>query len=132
MRRFALAILLFVFVGSALTNTALAQEKDSVTVSVESLQNLKKEFAKQKKTISLQDSLIEELELQTTLYKRRAEKDSLILNITEKRLEIKNERLKMRDERIERLEKENTWERIKKFIWTLGGLAIGFLIGSAG
>ena len=132
MRRFALAILLFVFVGSALTNTALAQEKDSVTVSVESLQNLKKEFAKQKKTISLQDSLIKELELQTTLYKRRAEKDSLILNITEKRLEIKNERLKMRDERIERLEKENTWERIKKFIWTLGGLAIGFLIGSAG
>ena len=131
MKRFALAILLFGFVGTT-HNPTLAQKKDSVKVSVESLQNLKQEFAKQKKTISLQDSLIKELELQTTLYKRRAEKDSLILDITEKRLDIKNERLKMRNERIERLEKENTWQRIKKFIWTAGGLAIGFLIGSAG
>jgi len=130
MKRFFLSILLFGFVGAH--EPILAQEKDSVKVSVEALQNLKEKFAEQKKTISLQDSLIKELELQTTLYKRRAEKDSLILDITEERLEIKDERLKMRDERIKRLEKENTWEQIKKFIWATGALAIGFLVGNAG
>jgi hypothetical protein len=130
MKRFAFAILLFAFVGAS--PQAKAQKKDSVTVSVESLRDLKQKFAKQKRTILLQDSLIKELELQTALYKRRAEKDSLILDITEERLDIKDERLKMRDERIEKLEKENTWERIKKFIWTAGGIAIGFLVGSAG
>ena len=132
MKRFALAILLFGFVGAVSPITTTAQEKDSVKVSVEALQNLKEKFAEQKKTISLQDSLIKELELQTNLYKRRAKKDSLILEITEERLNIKDERIKMRDERIKRLEKENTWERIKKFIWATGSLAVGFLVGSAG
>lgn len=112
-------------------NPAYAQEKDSVTVSVEALQNLKVEYAELEKTVSLQDSLIEELEYQIKLYEQRSRQDSLLINLTEEKLEVKDERIKIRDERIGRLEEQRTWEKIKKYIWTTGALVIGFFVGNA-
>jgi len=135
MKRFVFAFLVFAFTATP----ALAQEvpdtpppeKDSVTVSVESLRELKEQFTEQKRKIALQDSLIEEQAHQIDLWERRARQDSLILDLTEKRLEIKQERIDMRDDRINRLERGKTWEQIKKYIWAGGSLVIGFLLGSS-
>lgn len=133
MRHFAIAFLIFAFTAAP----ALGQvetpppEKDSVTVSVESLRNLKEEFTELKRTTEIQDSLIAELDHQNDLYEERARTDSMIIAITEKKIEIKNDRIELRDERIDKLESERTWERIKRYIWTAGALAIGFLVGGA-
>lgn len=137
MRSFVIA-LLFTFL--VFPDPALAQseevpdpppEKDSVTVSVESLRNLKEEFMELERTVKLQDSLIAELEHQTELYEERARQDSAIIAINEEKLEIKDERIAIRDEQIEELRRQNTWGEIKKFIWTAGGILLGFLLGSA-
>lgn len=131
MRQFVLAFLIFAFTAAPTFGQTAPPEKDSVTVSVEALRNLKEDFQEQKRKIALQDSLIEEQAHQIELWQEKSRQDSLILDLTEQRLEIKNERIKIRDERISRLEEEKTWEQIKKYIWTLGGLAIGFLVGGA-
>lgn len=135
MKRFLLAFLIFALTAAP----TLAQEvpdtpseKDSVTVSVESLRELKEQFTEQERKIALQDSLIEEQAHQIDLWEQRARQDSVILALTEKRLEIKQERINMRDDRIKRLERNKTWEQIKKYIWAGGSLVIGFLLGSAG
>lgn len=106
-------------------------EPDSVTVSVESLRNLKHEFKILERQVELQDSIIAEQDYQINLYEKRADQDSLINDLTEQQLEIRDERIKMRDERIQRLERQKTWEQLKKYIWAGGSLVIGFLLGSA-
>lgn len=126
-----LILFLSVLLIPVFANPAHGQEKDSVTVSVEALQNLKAEYAELEKTVSLQDSLIEELEYQIKLYEQRSRQDSLLINLTEEKLEVKDERIKIRDERIDRLEEQRTWEQIKKYIWTTGALVIGFFVGNA-
>lgn len=136
MKRLVPLVLIF----ALLSGPAVAQdvpddpppEKDSVTVSVEALRNLKERFTELERKTALQDSLIEEQKHQIKLYERRVRQDSLILNLTEQKLDVRQERINMRDERIQRLEDEKTWEQIKKYIWTAGSLVIGFLLGSAG
>ena len=111
-------------------NPAYAQEKDSVTVSVEALRTLKAEHGKLNEKVALQDSLIEELEYQITLYEQRSRQDSLLIELTEQKMEVKDERIKIRDDRIYRLEDQKTWEQIKKYVWTAGALVIGFFVRS--
>jgi peptidoglycan hydrolase CwlO-like protein len=133
MRKLLTAILLSVF----LCVPAYGQEvpddpaRDSVTVSVEALRNLKHEYTILENKVEIQDSIIVEQARQIDLYEKRTDQTEKIDRILKKRIKIRDERIEMRDERIERLEKEKTWEQIKKYIWTLGGLAIGFLVGGA-
>lgn len=134
MKRLAILVLTF----SLLVPVTYGQQapdgptaKDSVTVSVEALRNLRFEYRKLERKAEIQDSIIAEQEYQIDLYKRRLQQDSVIVDLTEERLKIKDERIKARDERIERLERQNTWEQIKKFAWSAGTLVIGFLLGSA-
>lgn len=135
MRQLAFAFLIFALTAAPAFGQSVPDEppasKDSVTVSVEALRNLKEDFQEQKRKIALQDSLIEEQAHQIELWRKKSRQDSLILDLTEQRLEIKDERIEMRDERINRLEEQKTWETIKRYIWTGGSLVIGFLIGSA-
>ena len=105
--------------------------QDSVTVSVESLRNLKQEFTILENKVEIQDSIITEQTRQIKLYERRVDQTAKIDTLLKQRLKIRDERIEIRDERIERLEDEKTWEQIKKYIWTVGSLAIGFLVGSA-
>lgn len=105
--------------------------QDSVTVSVESLRGLKQEFTILENKTEIQDSIIAEQTRQINLYERRVEQTAKIDTLLKQRLEIRDERIEMRDERIQRLEEEKTWEQVKRYIWTLGSLAIGFLVGSA-
>jgi peptidoglycan hydrolase CwlO-like protein len=106
--------------------------QDSVTVSVEALRNLKHEFTILENKVEIQDSIITEQTRQIKLYEKRVKQTEEIDQIIKERLKIREERIEMRDERIKRLEEEKTWEQIKRYIWTIGGLAIGFLVGSAG
>jgi glutamyl-tRNA reductase len=131
MRQLVFAFLIFAFTAAPAFGQTTPPKRDSVTVSVEALRNLKEDFQEQKRKIALQDSLIEEQAHQIELWQEKSRQDSLILDLTEQRLEIKNERIKIRDERINRLEEEKTWEKIKKYIWAGGSLVIGFFIGSA-
>jgi hypothetical protein len=105
--------------------------QDSVTVSVEALQNLKNEFKILENKVEVQDSIIVEQTRQIELYEKRTAQTKKIEEILKKRLKIRDDRIKMRDERIDRLEKENTWEKIKRYIWTGGALLIGFFVGIA-
>lgn len=136
MKRFLFIFLVFAFTATPAVAQDVSEnpspEKDSVTVSVESLRELKEQFTEQKRKIALQDSLIKEQTRQIGLWEQRVHQDSLILNLTKKRLDIKQERIDMRDDRIKRLERNKTWEEIKKYIWAGGTLVIGFLLGSAG
>ena len=133
MRQLAFAFLIFALTAAPAFGQSVPDEpeKDSVTVSVEALRNLKEDYQEQKRKIALQDSLIGEQARQIELWQEKARQDSLILNLTEQRLAVKEERIAIRDERIDRLEEEKTWETIKRYIWTGGSLVIGFLIGSA-
>lgn len=131
MRQLVFAFLIFAVTAAPAFGQTTPPKRDSVTVSVEALRNLKEDFQEQKRKIALQDSLIEEQAHQIELWQEKSRQDSLILDLTEQRLEIKNERIKIRDERINRLEEEKTWEKIKKYIWAGGSLVIGFFIGSA-
>lgn len=131
MRQLAFAFLIFTLTAAPAFGQTVPSEKDSVTVSVEALRNLKEHVQEQERKIALQDSLIEEQAHQIDLWQEKARQDSLILNLTEQRIDVKNERIEIRDERINRLEEQKTWETIKRYIWTGGSLVIGFLIGSA-
>lgn len=133
MRKTALAILISVFLAVPAygQQTFSSLEPDSVTVSVESLRELKHEYKILERQVQLQDSIIAEQEYQIELYERRTAKDSVILDLAERQLEVRKERIKIRDERIERLEEQKTWERIKRYIWTGGSLIIGFFVGNA-
>ncbi|WP_263787306.1 hypothetical protein [Salinibacter grassmerensis] len=112
-----------------LTCPAKAQT-DSVTVSTEALRNLKESVEERKRRVELQDSLIEEQARQIELYEEKALRDSTILQLTEKQLDIKDERIKARDERISRLEEQKLYQKIRSYVTVAGGLIIGYFIGA--
>jgi hypothetical protein len=102
-------------------------EKDSVTVSVEALRNLKHEFNVVERKVELQQVVIEEQDRQIKLYKRRVHQDSTLEALNKKQLEVRQERIELRDERIKELEQQNTWLKIG----TGAAAVVGFLLGAA-
>lgn len=121
-------ILVF-FLSAFLLQPSVAQKKDSITVSVEAIQNLQAEFNELSKTVTIQDSIIAEQAEQIQLWRERARQDSTLLALSDKRMKITKARFKIRKDRIKELEKKNLWLRIRSYVWTVGGIVIGFLAG---
>jgi len=128
MKRFLIA---FTFLFLLFPQTGLSQEKpvsedDSVTVSVEALRNLKHEHKVLQRKVALQDTIIQEQEYQIQLYQKRLKQDSTLNVLNKKQLSIRNERIELRDDRIESLENRNTWLRVG----AAAGIVLGFVLGS--
>ena len=100
-------------------------EKDSVTVSVEALRNLKHEFQILERKVELQDTIIVEQNDQIEIYKKRIRQDSLLHDLNEKQLEIRNERISIKEEQIEELERRNFWLKIATGVGTVLGFVFG-------
>lgn len=129
MNRYVLFLLPFLLV----CQLSLAQqqtEEDSITVSVEAIQNLQAEFNKLSNKVTIQDSIIAEQADQIQLWQKKARQDSVLLALSNEQQDVLRERMEIRDERIQKLEDKNLWLRIRGYVWTAGGIVIGFLAGS--
>jgi len=106
-----------------------AQEKDSITVSIEAVQGLQAEFNEVSKKVTIQDSIIAEQAKQLRLWKERARQDSTLLALSERQEQILEERIELKEEQIKELEDEQWWLRVRSYVWTVGGILVGFLAG---
>lgn len=125
-------ILPFLFAFIFLVAPVAAQEapegpttKDSVKVSVEALRNLKHEFKILERKVELQDTVITEQTRQIELYEKRIRQDSLLNDLNEKQLKIRNERIQIKEEQIQRLERRNLWLKIATGVGTVLGFVLG-------
>lgn len=123
-----LLFVLILFPAPALAQDAPVApiEKDSVTVSVEALRNLKHEFQILERKVELQDTIIVEQNRQIELYEKRIRQDSLLNDLNQKQLEIRNERIQVKEEQIQRLERRNFWLKVA----TGAGTVVGFVLGA--
>jgi len=115
----------------ALVQPAVAQEKDSITVSVEAIQNIQSEFNELSEKVTIQDSIITEQSKQIRLWREKARQDSTLLALSNKRIDIAKKRVQLREDEAKELEDKNLWLRIRGYAWTVGGIVIGFLLGGA-
>lgn len=118
--------LLFLFAFPAQAQKA---QPDSVTISFEALQGLQEAHKEMKRKVEIQDSIITEQERQIQLWQARAKQDSLIQELAKERAKVIKQRMKLRDEQIKELKRDNFWLRIKQYAYMAGGILLGIVTG---
>lgn len=119
-------LFLFIFFLLFIPNKdSLAQfyaEPDTVCFTLEELQNIQRGILRLEKRDSLNQEIVVELENQIRLYEVRQEQDSLQIDLLRDEILLLERRIAIRDDEIERLQRQNRSLKWKKYLWFAGGV----------
>lgn len=104
-------------------NDAHAQtSRDTTCVYTEALENLRRDVTQKEKRLQKLQELVDNLESQIEVFERLRSRDSLLLDITDQRLQVRQEKINVQSNQIKQLQQQLKRSNRTRWFYYVGGV----------